>query len=201
MLIALTGGIATGKTTFRHLLGERCAWEVFDADACVHELLGTDRETISAIAEVFGVGVISATGDVNRAALRPIVFADPEARRRLEAILHPAVRGRWQAQLEACRLSKRDFLADIPLLFETSGQDQFDATVVVAAAAVTQRERLAARGVGREMAEAMLASQWPMVEKVNRATSVVWNDGTLGALARQADLLLECLSLRQPQKR
>jgi len=201
MLIALTGGIATGKTTFRSLLGERCAFEVFDADACVHELLRSDRETISAIADAFGVSVICGAGQVSRAALRPLVFSDPEARRRLEDILHPAVRSRWQAQLEACRLSGRDFLADIPLLFETSGQDHFDATVLVAASAATQRDRLAARGVGPEMAEAMLASQWPMVEKVIRATSVVWNDGSLGALARQADLLLECLSLRQQQNR
>jgi len=201
MLIALTGGIATGKTTFRNLLGERFALEVFDADACVHSLLSSNPEIVSAIAETFGDGVISEGGQVDRPALRPLVFADPEARRRLEAILHPAVRSRWQAQLEACRVSGRDFLADIPLLFETSGQDYFDATVVVAASAATQRERLAARGLGLETAEAMLASQWPMLEKISRATAVVWNDGTLRALAHQADLLLECLSLRQQQNR
>ena len=201
MLIALTGGIASGKTTFRQLLVDRHPCEVFDADACVHSLLSSDPVAVSAIAETFGDGVISEGGQVDRPALRPLVFADPEARRRLEAILHPAVRSRWQAQLEACRVSGRDFLADIPLLFETSGQDYFDATVVVAASAATQRERLAARGFGLETAEAMLASQWPMLEKISRATAVVWNDGTLRALAHQADLLLECLSLRQQQNR
>ena len=199
MLIALTGGIASGKTSFRQLLADRHPCKVFDADACVHRLLSSDAEIISAIAETFGNGVISETGQVDRAALRHLVFSDPEARRRLEAILHPAVRSRWQAQLEACRQRGRDFLADIPLLFETSGQQYFDVSVVVASSAATQRERLATRGIGRETAEAMLASQWPIVEKMSRATSVVWNDGTLGALARQADLLLECLLLRQQQ--
>jgi len=201
MLIALTGGIATGKTTFRRILGERFSFEVFDADACVHSLLSSDPEIVAAVVEAFGRSVVSEAGQIDRAVLRPLVFADSQARRRLEAILHPVVRSRWLAQSQACRANGKDFLADIPLLLETSGHDHFDATVVVAASASTQRDRLAARGVGPEMAEAMLASQWPMVEKVSRATSVVWNDGTLGALARQADLLLECLSLRQPQER
>jgi len=135
MLIALTGGIATGKTTFRKFLGERFSFEIFDADACVHSLLSSDPEIVSAIAKTFGDGVISEAGQVTRAALRPLVFSDSQARRRLEAVLHPAVRSRWLEQSQACRASGKDFLADIPLLFETSGHDHFDATVVVAASA------------------------------------------------------------------
>ena len=201
MLIALTGGIATGKTTFRRLLVDRHPFEVFDADACVHKLLSSDAGIIAAVTAAFGHGVLSSEGQVNRQALRPLVFADPDARRRLEAILHPAVRQRWQGRLDTCRESGRDFLADIPLLFETSGEGYFEASVLVAASGVVQRERLGARGLESGMVEQMLASQWPMVEKMRRAASVVWNDGTLGALARQADLLLECLPLRQPRHR
>jgi dephospho-CoA kinase len=201
MLIALTGGIATGKTTFRRLLVDRHPFEFFDADACVHELLSSDAGIIAAVTAAFGHGVLSSEGQVNRQALRPLVFADPDARRRLEAILHPAVRQRWQGRLDTCRESGRDFLADIPLLFETSGEGYFEASVLVAASGGVQRERLGARGLDSGMVEQMLASQWPMVEKLKRASSVVWNDGTLGALARQADLLLECLPLRQPRHR
>ncbi len=201
MLIALTGGIATGKTTFGRLLAERHCFEVFDADRCVHDLLSSDQGIISAVAAAFGDGVITASGQVDRAALRPLVFSNLEAKRLLESILHPAVRSRWQEQRVDCLTAGRDFLADIPLLFETSGESHFDASIVVAASASIQRKRIAARRVEPEAVEAMLASQWPMVEKLRRATSVVWNDGTLGALARQADLLLECLPLRQQQNR
>lgn len=201
MLIALTGGIATGKTTFRRLLVDRHPFEIFDADTCVHELLSSDAGIIAAVTAAFGHRVLSSEGQVNRQALRPLVFADADARRRLEAILHPAVRQRWQGRLDACRESGRDFLADIPLLFETSGEGHFEASVLVAASGVVQRERLGARGLDSGLVEQMLASQWPMVEKLGRASSVVWNDGTLGALARQADLLLECLPLRQPRHR
>ena len=201
LLVALTGGIATGKTTFRRLLSQKRKFEIFDADQYVHQLLASDRQIISAVAAAFGSGVISRTGQVDRTALRHLVFSDAQSRGQLEAILHPEVRNRWQGLLAACRNSGQDFLADIPLLFETSGQSFFEVSVVVAASSSTQRQRLAARGVDPVTAEVMLASQWPMVEKLGRASSVVWNDGSLGALARQADLLLECLPLRQPNHR
>ena len=199
MLIALTGGIATGKTTFRRLLADLHDFEVFDADECVHELLASDEAVIAEVATSFGEKVLSPAGAVDRARLRPLVFEDPHARRRLESILHPKVRERWLQRAAASKQTGRDFLADIPLLFETSGQDHFEATVLVGASASTQRQRLAARGLEDTTLEAMLASQWPIMEKLGYASSVVWNDGTLGALARQADLLLECLPLRQQQ--
>jgi dephospho-CoA kinase len=193
MLLALTGGVATGKSTFRRLLAERHAFEVFDADAFVHELLAFDREIINAVHDAFGDRVLDASGAPNRAALRSLVFTDRAARQKLESILHPAVRSRWQETLSSCRDRKRDFLADIPLLYETAGEAYFDAVAVVAASPRVQRGRLAERGLDSGTIEAMLASQLPIGEKVSRATSVVWNDGTLGALARQADLLLERL--------
>ena len=193
MLLALTGGVATGKSTFRRLLAERHAFEVFDADACVHELLGSDREIINAVQDAFGDSVLDASGVPDRAALRSIVFTDRAARQKLESILHPAVRSRWQETAFTCRVEGRDFLADIPLLYETSAEAYFDTVVVVTASPQVQRERLAARGLDSGTIEAMLASQLPIGEKVSRASSVIWNDGTLGALARQADLLLERL--------
>ena len=193
MLLALTGGVATGKSTFRRLLEERHTFEVFDADACVHESLASDQTIITSVSREFGDSAVDATGAANRAVLRRIVFADREARQKLEAILHPAVRSRWQQLLSNCQAESKDFLADIPLLYETSAEGYFDAVVVVAASPGSQRERLAGRGLDSGTIDAMLASQLPIGEKVDRATTLVWNDGTLGALARQADLLLERL--------
>lgn len=195
MLLALTGGIATGKSTFRQLLAGRHPFAVFDADACVHELLSADRPAIEAVVQRFGPGVRGPGQGVSRPALRSIVFRDPAARRDLEEILHPLVRARWQEQRTRCLAEGRDFLADIPLLFETSAEAHFDASILVAASAETQRVRLAARHLDAATVEAMLASQLPLGEKIKRASTVVWNDGTPAALGRQADLLLECLSL------
>lgn len=195
MLLALTGGPATGKSTLAGLLAARHTFEAFDADACVHGLLAADRRIIAAVAAEFGPGVLDPTGAVHRPALRALVFPDPAARRRLEAILHPAVRHHWMEQAGRCREAGRDFLADIPLLFETGADRFFDATVAVATSADVQRRRLQERGLDEATVEGLLASQLPMDEKVRRAGSVVWNDGTLGALARQADLLLERLFL------
>ena len=193
MLLALTGGPAAGKSTLCRFLAARHDFEVFDADACVHELLAGDPVIIAAVAAQFGRDVLDAGGAVHRPALRALAFADREARRRLEAILHPAVRTRWVGLSERCREAGRDFLADIPLLFETGADRFFDATVTVAVSAEVSRKRLEGRGLDSATIEALLASQLPMEEKMKCAGSVVWNDGTLGALARQADLLLERL--------
>jgi dephospho-CoA kinase len=193
MLLALTGGVASGKSTLARLLTQRHTLEFFDADACVHELLSANDQVRSAVSARFGPGVQTDNGSLNREALRGIVFHDLVARRDLEAILHPLVREAWQGQAASCRAEGRDFLADIPLLFETGAEKAFDCSVLVAASEATQLQRLANRGVEAPTAQAMLASQLAIGEKIARADCVIWNDGTLEALSRQADLLLERL--------
>ncbi len=188
MLIGLTGGIASGKSTFCRLLLESGAFTFFDADSCVHELLSSDAEVIADIQREFSQPT---NKPLDRAILREMVFADSAKRVCLEAILHPPVRKRWQTQAEECQLLGRNFLADIPLLFETSAAGSFDATVVVAAEASTQRARMAMRGLGEPMIDAMLASQWPIGQKIALADHVIWNDGSEAGLRRQASLLLQ----------
>lgn len=189
MLLGLTGGIATGKSTFARLLQARRDVAFFDADVYVHELLSADTDAAEAVRREFGLP----DTPINRRALGSIVFRDPEARRRLENILHPEVRARWQALAEACRGSERDFLADIPLLFETGVASAFDTTIVVAASPEIQLQRLTGRGADLEIVDAMLASQWPIGQKIPLADHVIWNDGSLAGLERQCELLLDAL--------
>jgi dephospho-CoA kinase len=166
---------------------------IFDADKCVHDLLAKDKSVISAILARFGDSLLSPDGGINRPALRETVFTDFQSRKQLEAIIHPVVRHRWQLLRQSCVEEDVDFLAEIPLLFETSAESYFDVTILVAASAPVQQTRLAARGLAPQIAQAMLASQCPMREKEKRATVVVWNDGTLAGLEQQARMLIERL--------
>jgi len=196
MLLGLTGGIATGKSTFARLLAETRPFTLFDADACVHELLRTDVEIIAAVRREFSWPGQDPQAPVDRAQLRERVFADALARRRLEEILHPVVRQRWMALRSSCLAHGQDFLTDIPLLFETGAAPQFDTIVVVASSPATQRARLAAKGLESKLVEGMLASQWPIGQKVSKASHVIWNDGSVAGLERQASLLLDHLFSR-----
>ena len=189
MLLGLTGGIATGKSTLASLLLGRANLIAFDADACVHELLATNEEVVSAIRLEFSLP----DTPIDRAALRRIVFLKPEARHRLESILHPVVQSRWQSLAKDCRANGTSLLADIPLLFETGAAAAFDTTIVVAASPQVQQQRLLSRGLDREMIDAMLASQWPIGQKVALADHVIWNDGSPAELERQCVLLLDAL--------
>jgi dephospho-CoA kinase len=193
MLLGLTGGIATGKSTVTRLLAARFGFDVFDADACVHDLLASDAGIIATVRQSFGLTPVESTEPIDRTALRNVVFSEPVARRRLEEILHPAVRLQWQTQRKACLAEGRSFLADIPLLFETGAAPHFDATILVAASSAPQEARLAARGLTDNLIEGMLASQWPIGQKIPLADHVIWNDGSLDELEHQCSLLLKQL--------
>jgi dephospho-CoA kinase len=193
MLLGVTGGIASGKSTFRRLLTAKHKFTVFDADESVHDLLAKDERVISAIRTHFGDSVLNFDGGINRPALREAVFTDNKLRKQLEEIIHPVVRHQWQLLRQSCMAKNMDFLAEIPLLFETSAENFFDATILVATSTPVQQVRLAARGLSPQIAQAMLASQCPMGEKEKRATVVVWNDGSLIGLEQQARMLIERL--------
>jgi dephospho-CoA kinase len=138
---------------------------------------------------MFGSDFLQADGKPDRARLREAIYGNPHARRRLESLIHPPVRAKWLTLRDKCLADGSDMLADIPLLYETGAESFFDSVVVVACSASQQLGRLEARGIGRPMAEAMLASQWPIGQKVARADFVIWNDGSLAALGRQTELL------------
>ena len=189
--IGITGGIATGKSVFceeLHLLLPSAIF--FDADQAARDLSQSDPEVRELISEAFGAGIYSPEGDLNRAQLRSIVFADPEKKQALEQILHPRIRRQWAVQAESRRDSTEFFLADIPLLYETGGETLCDRVVVVACSQRIQLQRLMMRSaLDQGAAEQIVAAQMPLAEKIARADHVVWNNGPLAGLTAQAETL------------
>jgi dephospho-CoA kinase len=190
--IGITGGISTGKSTFAKCLREIAPTARFyDADAAARELVDENPEVRGLIEKEFGAAVYS-SGDLNRKAVRTIVFADAEKKRALEQILHPRIRRQWSLEAESHRNSAELFFADIPLLYETGGETLCDRVVVVACSPALQLERLMARtGIGKTEAQQMIDAQMPLAEKIGRADHVVWNNGGREVLKEQARLLVE----------
>ena len=189
--IGITGGISTGKSTFCDCLREIIpAAKFFDADVAAR-LLPKLPEVKQEILGQFGREVFSPEGDLNRAKLRAIVFANATKRRSLEQILHPRIRRQWMAQAERHRNSPDFFFADIPLLYETGGETLCERVVVVACSHKVQLDRLVKRiGLKGSEAEQMINSQMPLEEKIKRADHVVWNNGDRVTLMEQAKSLV-----------
>jgi dephospho-CoA kinase len=186
--VALTGGIATGKSYVLERFQQRGV-PCLDADVLAHGVTAAGTEATTAIAARFGADVLAADGSVDRKKLGPIVFADPAARRELEAITHPAVYRAIAAGLRAFELMGDGPFAivDVPLLFETGAEKGFDKVIVTACAPETQLARLAARGLSDDAARQRLAAQWPQEKKAARADFVITTDGAFADTDRQVD--------------
>ncbi|MDR3402700.1 MAG: dephospho-CoA kinase [Chthoniobacter sp.] len=197
--LGITGGVATGKSSFSAALLRYLPADIFDADRCAHDLLAEDDGVQKAVVAAFGADVIGQDGRPDRARLRKIVFANSARRRQLEQILHPIIRDRWMGLAGDAARSDHWFCADIPLLYETNAQSHFAAVIVVACAPDTQRARLREqRQLPNEIAENIIASQFDLATKVAQADYLIWNDSTASCLDRQARLLAGALQLRFP---
>ena len=189
--LCLTGGIATGKSSFARIFLELApGTRFFDCDACVHDLL-TKPEVVATVAASLGQDLTSADGSLNRSRLRELVFEHPDRRKTLEGILHPLVREACHAAQHQARASGAAayFLADVPLLYESGFPLQRDLDIVVACGPATQRSRLMARsGFAPDLADKILAAQLPIAEKMDRADTVLWNGGPPESLRRQSEL-------------
>ena len=179
----MTGGIACGKSTAADFWRRRGA-ETLDADDVAHALIAPGGAAVAAVVDVFGPAVRAAAGGIDRERLGRMAFADPAARRRLEALLHPAVIRRMRAWAEGVRRDGRRGVAVVPLLFEAGMEKEWDAVVCVASDEKTMLERLAARGLAPAEAKARIASQWPVREKMARADRVIENNGSLADLEK-----------------
>jgi dephospho-CoA kinase len=195
--VAVTGGIGTGKSV---VLSEfaGCGAPVIDADALVHDALLAGSPAVADVRSRFGEAVITALGDVDRARLGTIVFQDGQARRDLEAILHPVVYRAIEAWMRTQEASGAMVaVAEIPLLYETGREGDFDCVVVTACDGEEQVRRAVGRsGLSDADARRRIASQWPLADKVRRADFVIGTDGTVEETRRQARSVWEALRRR-----
>lgn len=189
----LTGGVGMGKSTAAGFLRARGA-QIVDTDELARQLVQPGQPALAAIQSVFGNTVINSAGELKRAELARIIFADAGARNQLEAILHPPIRERWLAQIETWRGENHPLaVVVIPLLFETRAESHFDKIICVACSAEAQCERLLARGWTPEQIEQRIAAQMPIEQKIARADLVIWTEGTLAAHAEQIERILDKL--------
>ena len=190
-VLGITGGIASGKSTFCKLLFSRIGGELFESDACARELLETSLTVREQITDRVHPHAYDNAGVPNRKLLRDIIYRDAVRKRALESILHPLIRSRWLQLASGAANPPRLLLVDIPLLFETDATRYFDVIISVCCSPIIQQARLARRDPDLDSAliGRMIASQIDMTEKAARSQHVIWNDGTIDALASQADTL------------
>lgn len=188
--IGLTGGIASGKSTLEKAFAKQGV-VVADADLLAREVVAPGEPALAAVVERFGRDVLQADGQLDRAALRVRVFGDPDQRRALEAILHPAIRARLEA---ICRAAPGPYaIATVPLLTEGGGRAAYPwlhRILVVDTPAAVQKARLMQRdGIDATLADQMMAAQASRAERLALADDIVVNDGDLAHLQRAADQL------------
>lgn len=189
MNIGLTGGIATGKSTVSRLLAERGA-AIIDADVIAREIMEPEHPVLAAVSERFGPGVLNADGTLNRKKLGEIVFSNPEERKALEALTHPAIRAEMKQRMEELEAADphRLVVADIPLLYESGLDPLFERIMVVYVPREVQLTRLMLRdGLSKEAAEQRINAQMDIEIKKERADILIDNSGGLEETKRQID--------------
>ena len=192
-VLGLTGGVGMGKSTSARLLRAREV-PVVDTDDLARQVVAPGQPALAEVLAAFGPKMAGPDGQLRRAELARCVFADPAARRRLEAILHPPIRALWRAQVETWRAEGRPLaVVVIPLLFETKAETELDLTICVACSAPTQQQRLQARGWSPEQIEQRLQAQWPVETKAARADYLVWTEADLEVHAAQIERILRRL--------
>lgn len=192
MIIAITGGIATGKSHVVKVwrkLGAYC----IEADKIARDILRPGRKVYRAVLGAFGKEALSPRGRLNRKALAKIIFAHPKKRRLLERLTHPVIIQEMRARAKGRQLA----VWDAPLLFEARLSREVDVIVVVASPRARQIERLSRReGLHPPEIHQRLLAQWPLSKNISRADFVIQNNGSLKELARKAGHLWRILKKR-----
>jgi dephospho-CoA kinase len=188
--VALTGGIATGKSSVLRLLQAHHV-PTIDADVLARQAVEPGSPGLAAVASRFGPGVLAPDGTLDRPALAAVVFSDPKSRRDLEHLLHPAIYSSIDAWFETLPADTPVAVADIPLVFETGHQRDFDRVLVVACPPDEQVRRVMARDAVSE-AEALtrIGAQWPIADKVALADDVIWTTGSRAETEREVEQFL-----------
>ncbi len=195
--VALTGGIATGKSHVRACF-ERLGVPTSDADVLARRAVAPGTAGLAAVVERFGPEALDGWGGLNRKWMARMVFSDADARVALESIIHPIVQAATDAWFAGLDETIPFAIADIPLLYEVKREVDFDAVVVAACKAETQLARLRARdGLSEEDAQRRLAAQLPIDVKVRRADYVVRTDGSLAETAGATEDVYQQLRRRK----
>lgn len=184
--IAITGGAGSGKSTVARMFAELGA-EVLDADQMARDAVAVGAPAWQELRRLYGDDYFNADGTLNRSRLATRVFADPEARRRLDNLIHPRVEAELKARVAelACRGAAL-VMVEVPLLYETGREAAFDRVIVVAAPEADQIRRLRERDRrGEAEIRGILAAQWPLKDKVARADYVLDNGGELARTRQQ----------------
>ena len=191
LLIGLTGGIGSGKSAVSRCF-ERLGVPVIDADQVAREVVEPGQPALAEIATAFGADLIQADGSLDRTRLRERVFADPDARRHLESILHPRIRTRMRERLAALPADTPYAVFVIPLLFETGQQDTVDRVLVVEAAEAVRIARVTGRdGVAEDQVRRILAAQCSAEDRAAGADDLISNEGSESELAAKVAALHE----------
>lgn len=185
--VALTGGLASGKSTVSSWLAE-AGFDVVDADEVVAQLYRPGGPGARLVAELFGDGVLTENGSVDHRALADRVFADGLARRRLEEAIHPLVRRHFAQIADSAR---HVAILEVPLLVESGMASDFDLVITVEAEPETRVRRAVARGLGEDEARARIAAQASEGLRRGAADLVIDNDGSLEALRQRTDDVIE----------
>ena len=194
LIVALTGNIASGKSEVARLLAARGA-EIIDSDVLAREVVAPGTPGYRDVVARWGTAVLAPNGELDRAALRRLVFADAKEREALNAIVHPRIAARRDELLAQARANgARAVVCDIPLLFETGLQHDFDRVILVDAPEEIRRRRLRDRGLSADEAERMMAAQLPSAAKRAAADIVIDNDGTLEQLRAKVSEVWERLN-------
>jgi len=192
--VALTGGIATGKSHVRAEF-ERLGVPTIDADTLARDAVAPGSPGLAAVVARFGPDILTAEGSLDRRKLGAIAFSDPAARRDLEQIVHPIVRARTDAWFAALDPAHPFAVADIPLLYEAGREADFDAVIVTACSEETQLRRVMRRdSITEAEARQRIAAQLPTAEKVRRADYVIDTDGSFEETNQQVRRVYEALT-------
>lgn len=195
LFVGLTGGIGSGKSTAARMLAELGA-VVLDADAFAREAALSSSPRFAEIAGVFGPGVVLPDGELDRAAVAAIVFADPDRLRALEAVIHPVVEARIEQELARYAGTDTVVVLDSPLLISMGTNERCDAVVVVACTPERRLARLAERGMAEDDARARMAAQPPLEAMAPHADHILDNEGTEAELRTQVQRLWSELEAR-----
>ena len=192
--VALTGGIATGKSHVRARLAALGA-PTIDSDILARDVVAPGTPGLASVVRRFGADILNVAGALDRRRLATIVFADPAARHDLEAIIHPAVQRVTDEWFETLDATRHPFaVADIPLLYEIGRERDFDTVIVVACEPETQVRRVMARDTVTETAARQRhAAQLPIDEKVRRADLIIRTDGPVDDTDRQVKKVYDTL--------